>query len=418
MQNKTHNPPNNISINEKRLWNSLMQMAEIGKTELGGVNRQALTDLDKKGRKLFETWAKEAKLQITIDNMGNIFARRDGKNNNLPPIMTGSHLDSQPTGGKFDGPLGVLSGLEVVRSLNDANYTTDAPIEIVVWTNEEGCRFAPSMTGSGVFSGAHDIKDIHQIQDTKGISLIDELKRIEYFGNISCKPRPIGAFIETHIEQGPILEEQECVIGIVTGAQGQKWYEVNIKGQESHAGTTPMQKRKDALLAGAKIVTSVNEITKSCAPDGRGTCGVLDVFPASRNVIPGKVFLTIDIRHPEASELNKMESLLKKSIQEITINYGVEISVNRILDFNPVPFNQKIFSTIKKNADQLGLQNLDIVSGAGHDAVNIQKIAPSGMIFIPCKDGISHNEAEHAESKHVAAGANVLLQTIIELANT
>ena len=284
-------------------------------------------------------------------------------------------------------------------------------------TNEEGCRFAPAMTGSGVFSGIHNIENIHQIKDSKGISLIDELKRIEYLGKTHCKPRSIGAFIETHIEQGPILEKNKSVIGIVTGAQGQKWYELSVTGQESHAGTTPMKNRKDALLAGAKVVCSVNQIAQSLSPDGRGTCGVLDVYPSSRNVIPGKVFLTIDIRHPDAMKLKEMEKLLNSSVDKIKIDCGVDINMDKILDFDPVPFDKGISSTIKRATEQLDLQNLNIVSGAGHDAVNMQKIAPSGMIFIPCKDGISHNEAEHAEPRHVSAGANVLLHTIIDLAD-
>ena len=286
----------NIQISEDRLWDSLNEMALIGATQKGGVNRQTLTDLDKESRDLFIKWCKEENLFVTIDKIGNIFARREGKNNNLPPIMSGSHLDTQPTGGRYDGALGVLSALEVIRTLNENNYVTEAPIEIAMWTNEEGCRFPPSMTGSAVFSGQYDLKEALSIKDPQGLELGNELKRIKYDGASPCMPRPIGAFIETHIEQGPILEKENKSIGIVTGAQAQKWYEINIIGMEAHAGPTPMSSRKDALVAASEIVLFVNSIGNNFQPGACATCGVLEIGSPSRNVIPGKCFLTVDFR--------------------------------------------------------------------------------------------------------------------------
>jgi len=407
----------NIKINENRLWDSLNEMALIGATEKGGVNRQTLTDLDKESRDLFVKWCNEENLLVTIDQIGNIFARREGKNNNLPPIMSGSHLDTQPTGGKYDGALGVLTALEVVRTLNENNYITESPIEIAMWTNEEGCRFPPSMTGSAVFSGQYGLNEALSIKDPGGLELGNELKRIKYDGPSPCSPRSIAAFIETHIEQGPILEMENKNIGIVTGAQAQKWYEINILGMEAHAGPTPMSTRKDALVAASEIVLLVNSIGNNFQPGGCATCGVLEIGSPSRNVIPGKCFLTIDFRHPDNKILNAMDDKLRKAIKLIEKNNKVEIKIQQILELKSNIFNKSIKNTIKDVSKKLNYSIKEIISGAGHDAVNINTIAPTAMIFIPCIDGISHNEIENVYKEDVTKGAQVLLHSMIELAD-
>ena len=407
----------NIKINEDRLWKSLNKMATIGATPKGGVNRQTLTDLDKKSRDLFIEWCKDENLTIKIDEIGNIFARRNGKNNKLAPIMSGSHLDTQPTGGKYDGALGVLSALEVIKVLNENKYTTEAPIEIVVWTNEEGCRFPPAMTGSAVFSGQHKLKDALNIKDPEGLKLGDELKRIKYNGKTKCAPKKIGGFIETHIEQGPILEIENKSIGIVTGAQAQKWYEIKIIGMEAHAGPTPMNIRKDALIGASKIILLVNSIGNKFQPGGCATCGVIEIKSPSRNVIPGECFLTIDFRHPYDKTLKKMDKILKKEIKNISNETNLEINIKQILELKSNVFDKKINKTIKNVTNKLGYSSREIVSGAGHDAVNINSIAPTSMIFIPCIDGISHNECENVLKEDVTKGAEVLLHSIIKLAD-
>ena len=407
----------NININEERLWKSLNDMAVIGATPKGGVNRQTLTDLDKKSRDLFVEWCKKENLTIKIDQIGNIFARRKGKNNTLPPIISGSHLDTQPTGGKYDGALGVLSALEVIKVLNENNYTTEAPIEIVVWTNEEGCRFPPAMTGSAVFSGLYNLKDALNIKDPDGLKLGDELKRIRYNGKIKSAPKKIGAFIEIHIEQGPILEMEEKNIGIVTGAQAQKWYEIKIVGMEAHAGPTPMNKRKDALVGASKIVLAVNSIGLQFQPGACATCGVIEIKSPSRNVIPGEVFLTVDFRHPENKTLNQMHKILQKNLINISNELNLKITDKQILELKSNKFDKKINNTIKSVTNKLGYSSREIVSGAGHDAVNINSIAPTSMIFIPCIDGISHNESENVFKEDVKKGAEVLLHSIIKLAD-
>jgi len=407
----------NIKINEDRLWKSLNKMATIGATPKGGVNRQTLTELDKKSRDLFIEWCKDENLTIKIDEIGNIFARRNGKNNKLAPIMSGSHLDTQPTGGKYDGALGVLSALEVIKVLNENKYTTEAPIEIVVWTNEEGCRFPPAMTGSAVFSGQHKLKDALNIKDPEGLKLGDELKRIKYNGKTKCAPKKIGGFIETHIEQGPILEIENKSIGIVTGAQAQKWYEIKIIGMEAHAGPTPMNIRKDALVGASKIILLVNSIGNKFQPGGCATCGVIEIKSPSRNVIPGECFLTIDFRHPYDKTLKKMDKILKKEIKNISNETNLEINIKQILELKSNVFDKKINKTIKNVTNKLGYSSREIVSGAGHDAVNINSIAPTSMIFIPCIDGISHNECENVLKEDVTKGAEVLLHSIIKLAD-
>jgi len=407
----------NIRIDSDRLWQSLMELAKIGATEKGGVCRLALTDLDRQARDLFRQWCEAAGCSLTVDKMGNIFARRPGRDNSLPPVMTGSHIDTQPTGGKFDGNYGVMSGLEVIRTLNDFNYETTRPIEVVVWTNEEGSRFAPAMVASGVFAGVFDLDYGLSRKDVDGKSMGEELARIGYAGETTCGGRPIAAFFEAHLEQGPILEAEGKTIGVVQGVQGIRWYEITVTGQEAHAGPTPMPRRKDALLGASRMVNAINRIGLAHAPNACATVGMLQVSPNSRNVIPGKVFLTIDFRHPDAEVLKSMGAEGKAECEKIAAEIGLELDFKEIWYSPPVKFADECVAAVAKAAEDLGFSNRAIISGAGHDAVYLSRVAPTGMIFVPCKDGISHNEIEDAKQDELAAGCDVLLRAIIERAN-
>jgi N-carbamoyl-L-amino-acid hydrolase len=409
--------PSNIRINGQRLWDSLMQMAEIGATAKGGVCRLALTDLDKKGRDLFVRWAKEAGCAVSVDAMGNIFARRPGKLADAPAVGSGSHLDSQPTGGKFDGAYGVLAALEVVRTLNDYKYETEAPIEIVVWTNEEGSRFAPAMVGSGVFAGAFDLDYGLGRADTEGKTLGAELERIGYAGELAPGSRQFGAFFESHIEQGPILEAEERIIGVVQGVQGIRWYDVNVTGQEAHAGPTPMKRRKDALVGAARLIEAVNRIGLENQPYACATVGMLQNSPNSRNTIPGRVFFSIDFRHPKEETLAKMDADIRAAAAKVERDIGLAIEVKDIWYSPPVVFDRDCVAAVRGAAEELGLSRMDIISGAGHDSVYMSRVAPTAMIFVPCADGISHNEIESATADDLAAGCNVLLHAMLDRAN-
>lgn len=406
----------NLGIDGDRLWNSLMEMAKIGATEKGGNCRLALTDLDREARDLFVSWCEAAGCTVKVDRMGNIFARRPGRDDSLAPVMTGSHLDTQPTGGRFDGVYGVLAGLEVVRTLNDLEIETERPVEVAVWTNEEGSRFAPSMIASGVFAGAFDLEFGLSRADQDGKTIGEELERIGYAGPEEVGGRDIHAFFETHIEQGPILEEEDVTIGVVTDAQGQRWYELNITGQESHAGPTPMPIRRDALLGAARIVDLVNRIGLGHPPEACATVGMMQVHPNSRNVIPGKAFMTIDFRHPDADVLVEMDREMREGVAEICGLIGLEASIEQIWDSPPVPFDRDCVASVQKASDELGYSSRPIVSGAGHDACYVARVAPTSMIFIPCIDGISHNEVEDARPEWVHAGGNVLLRAMLERA--
>ena len=405
----------NIQIRGDRLWDSLMEMAKIGATEKGGNCRLAASDLDKEGRDLFVRWCKEAGCTVTVDAIGNIFARRPGKNNDLPPVMTGSHLDTQPTGGRFDGVYGVLAGLEVVRTLNDAGIETEAPVEVVVWTNEEGSRFSPAMMGSGVFAGVFPLDEIQAKQDIDGLKLGDELRRIGYEGTAPMG-KPVKAYFEAHIEQGPILEAEKKPVGIVTGAQGQRWYEVTVVGQEAHAGPTPMARRRDALVGASRMVQEVNRIGLANQPYACATVGFMQVSPNSRNVIPGRVFFAVDFRHPDDAVLTKMDSELRAACAKLAAEAGLEVEVSEFWYFPPTPFDAKCVAAVREGAKLYGYDHMEIVSGAGHDAVYMAKVAPTGMIFVPCEDGISHNEVENADPKDLEAGGNVLLHAMLERA--
>ena len=406
----------NIQINSSRLWHSLMAMAEIGATEKGGCRRLTLTDLDRTGRDLFVRWCEDAGCEVTVDIIGNIFARRPGKDLNRMPVMAGSHLDTQPTGGRFDGVLGVLAALEVVRTLNDHSVETDAPIELCCWTNEEGSRFSPAMMGSGVFAGIFDIDEILAKEDIDGVRLGDELVRIGYAGDAAVNGHKPESYFELHIEQGPILEAEGNTIGVVTAAQGQRWYEITVTGQESHAGPTPMARRKDALVAASAIVGEVNCIGHAYPPNACATVGFMQVSPNSRNVIPGSVFLTVDFRHPDNDTLSDMDSKIKAFCTQIVEDTGVEVDVVDFWHFPPTPFDEDCIAAVREGAVAHGYDHMDIVSGAGHDAVYLNSVAPTGMIFIPCEDGISHNETENASPRDCAAGCNVLLHAVLERA--
>jgi beta-ureidopropionase / N-carbamoyl-L-amino-acid hydrolase len=352
-----------------------------------------------------------------VDKMGNIFARRPGKDDSLAPVMTGSHIDTQPTGGKFDGNYGVMAGLEVIRTLNDFNYETTRPIEVVVWTNEEGSRFAPAMVASGVFAGVFDLDYGLSRADVDGKTMGEELKRIGYAGETACGGRPVAAFFEAHIEQGPILEAESKTIGVVQGVQGIRWYEITVTGQEAHAGPTPMQRRKDALLGASRMVQAVNRIGLANLPYACATVGMIQSSPNSRNVIPGKVFFTVDFRHPDAEVLKRMGEAAKAEFEAIAAEIGLGLDFKEIWYSPPVKFADECVAAVGKAAEELGFSNRAIISGAGHDAVYLSRVAPTGMIFVPCKDGISHNEIEDAKQDELAAGCDVLLRAIIERAN-
>ncbi len=391
-----------------------METAAIGATAKGGICRLTLTDLDRQVRDWFVASCKEAGCTVTIDDMGNIFARRAGRDPTLPPVAIGSHLDTQPTGGKYDGVIGVLSGLEVLRSLNDLNIETEAPIEVIDWTNEEGSRFAPAMLSSGVFAGVFDRAFAASRADREGKQFGDELDRIGYRGTEPCGQRKLGAHFELHIEQGPILEAEEKTIGIVTGVQGMRWYEVRVTGAEGHAGSTPMPLRQDALLAASRMIAAVQATALAHAPLAVGTVGLIESAPNSRNVIPGSVFFTIDFRHPDDAVVAAMEREVREEIDRIASENRVHAVVERVWDSPAVHFNEDCIGAVARAAEALGYPARRIVSGPGHDSAYVARVAPTSMVFVPCRGGLSHNEEEHAEQADVVAGANVLLHAVLE----
>lgn len=405
----------NLHINSKRLQTWLADFAIIGATPNGGVHRLTLTDLDKQARDLFVSLAKKAGCSIKIDAMGNIFARRSGEDNRLSPVLIGSHIDSQPLGGKYDGIYGVLAALEVVYSLNDHNIKTDRPIDVVSWTNEEGSRFAPAMIGSAVFSGLTTLQDGWSCIDSEGNTIKQELERIGYAGKDNFSNYKIHASLELHIEQGPILENHNELIGIVTGALGQKWYDVEFTGMASHAGTTPMEVRQDALLGLAEAVLEVNTIGKNEKPEGRATVGMVKITPNSRNVISDKAWFSVEFRHPSEKGLQRMDQQLSEKVHQIAEKLNLTYSIRSILSFPPLPFDKTCIEVVRKIAQNLNYPHRTMVSGAGHDSCNISKIAPTSMIFIPCIKGISHNEKEEIKPEWMSAGANVLLNAVKHL---
>jgi beta-ureidopropionase / N-carbamoyl-L-amino-acid hydrolase len=406
-------------IDARRLWQSLMDLAQIGATPKGGVCRIALTDEDRQGRDLVARWCREAGLAVRTDEVGNMFARRAGRDPQARAVATGSHIDTQPSGGKFDGNFGVLAGLEVMRTLNDLGIQTQAPLEVVVWTNEEGTRFTPVMMGSGAFAGVFTPDFVRAQKDLAGLGVGDELQRIGYRGAQPCGEVPGGmfcAYFEAHIEQGPVLEAHGLPIGVVGGALGQQWYDVTVTGMDAHAGPTPMELRQDALLAAARMVDAVHRIALGEAPHGRGTVGFAQVQPNSRNVIPGRVQFSVDFRHLAQEGLDRMDAAMRTQFPGIAEAAKVTVEIRPVVSFPPCQFDAACVASVRQAADALQLPHMEIVSGAGHDAVYVARVAPTGMIFVPCKDGISHNEIEDALPEHIEAGANVLLLAMLERA--
>ncbi|MFO0748433.1 MAG: Zn-dependent hydrolase [Myxococcota bacterium] len=405
-----------LTVNGERLWKSLMDLAQIGKTAKDGVCRLALTDLDKQGRDLVVGWAKEAGLSVSVDAIGNVFMRRAGRDPSRAPVMSGSHIDTQPTGGKFDGNYGVLAALEVVRTLNDRGIETEAPVEVVFWTNEEGSRFVPVMMGSGVFAGAFTLEHAFAARDVAGKSVKDELERIGYLGPDVPGRHPVGAYFEAHIEQGPVLEDADKTIGVVTGVLGLRWYDCVVMGLEAHAGPTPMALRKDALQVASRIMQEVVAIANRYPPYGRGTVGFVQVHPNSRNVIPGRVKFSIDLRNVDDARLDQMDREIRAFIAKTAAESGLGIEIEQVSYFKPCQFEAGCVDAVRAATERLGYSNMECVSGAGHDAVYVARLAPAGMIFVPCKDGISHNEIEDAKPEHLTAGCNVLLHAMLERA--
>jgi len=407
---------NNLRINSERLWDSLMEMAKIGPGIAGGNNRQALTDVDAEGRALYQKWCEAAGLTMGVDKMGTMFARREGMDPDALPVYVGSHLDTQPTGGKYDGILGVLGGLEIIRSLNDTDIKTKHPIVVVNFTNEEGTRFAPPMVASGVFAGVHTLDWAYAREDVEGKSLGDELKRINWVGDEEVGARKMHAFFELHIEQGPILEAEEKDIGVVTHGQGLNWLEITLTGRESHTGSTPMPMRVNAGLGMARITQLVDEIAWGYAPLAVGAIGHCDVYPNSRNIIPGKAVFTIDFRHPDKAVIAEMETELRAGAAEIAEAIGLGMEIEQVGGFDPVTFDEGCVSAVRNAAERLGYTHRDLISGAGHDACWINRVAPAAMVMCPCVGGLSHNEAEEISPDWARAGTDVLFHAVVETA--
>ena len=409
-------PGENMRVNADRLWDSLMDMAKIGPGIAGGNNRQTLTDSDAEGRRLFQKWCDDAGLTMGVDTMGNMFMTRAGEDPEALPVYVGSHLDTQPTGGKYDGVLGVLSGLEVVRSLNDLGIRTRHPIVVTNWTNEEGARFAPAMLASGVFAGVHSQDYAYGRKDPEGKTFGEELKRIGWIGDEEVGARRMHAYFEYHIEQGPILEAEKKDIGVVTHCQGLWWLEFTLTGREAHTGSTPMNLRVNAGLAMARILEMVQAVAMENQPGAVGGVGQVFFSPNSRNVLPGKVVFTVDIRSPDQGKLDGMRARIEAEAPRICEALGVGCSVEAVGHFDPVTFDPTLVATVRKAAEDLGYSHMNIISGAGHDACWAAKVAPATMIMCPCVNGLSHNEAEDISKEWAAAGADVLLHAVIETA--
>jgi N-carbamoyl-L-amino-acid hydrolase len=407
----------NQRIDCKRLWDSLMAMAEIGATPKGGVKRLTLSDVDKKGRDTFKGWCEALGLTVRVDAIGNMFARREGRDPKRLPVLLGSHLDSQPTGGKFDGALGVIAGLEVMRTLHDLNIVTEAPIELINWTDEEGSRFGHSLMGSGTWAGVYTLDKTYGLKDVDGVSVSEALDTIGYKGGHAAKPFPADAYFELHIEQGPILEKEGRQIGVVTGAQAQVWYDAVITGQDSHAGTTPPSARKDALVAAARVVTLVDELMRARGEDGRGTVGFLQIPQASRNVVPGEVRFSIEFRHPDDAQIQGLAKTFPDQARALVEATGCRLDLTELFVIPAQPFDPSCVDLVRQAAQRLGFSSREIISGAGHDAVYVARSVPTAMIFTPCKDGLSHNEAESILPEEAEAGCQVLFEAVVARAN-
>ncbi|MDR9485195.1 MULTISPECIES: Zn-dependent hydrolase [Sediminimonas] len=409
-------PGENLRINGDRLWDSIHEIAKIGPGVAGGSNRQTVTDADAEGRALFQKWCEAAGMTMGVDTMGNMFARREGTDPDALPVYVGSHLDTQPTGGRYDGVLGVLGGLELIRTLNDLGIKTKHPIVVTNWTNEEGTRFAPPMLASGVFSGMHTQDWAYARTDAEGKTFGDELQRIGWRGDEEVGARKMHAFFELHIEQGPILEAEGKDVGVVTHGQGLSWTQVTITGKESHTGSTPMPMRKNAGLGMARVLEKVDEIAWSHKPHAVGAAGHIDIYPNSRNVIPGKAVFTVDFRSPELEVIEDMEKRLREEGSKIAEDMGLEIEFEKVGGFDPVKFDETCVAAVRNAAERLGYSHQNLISGAGHDACWINRVAPTAMVMCPCVDGLSHNEAEDISKDWATAGADVLMHAVVETA--
>ena len=409
-------PGENLKVNGARLWDSLMQMAQIGPGIAGGNNRQTLTDADSAGRHLFARWCAEAGCSMAVDSMGSMFATRPGTDPDALPVYIGSHLDTQPTGGRYDGVLGVLGGLEVIRSLNDLGIRTRHPIVLTNWTNEEGARFAPAMLASGVFAGIHTLDYAYARVDAEGKAFGDELARIGWVGDEPVGTRKIHAMFELHIEQGPILEAEGRDIGVVTHGQGLWWLQITLTGRDAHTGSTPMAMRVNAGLGMARIIELVHTIAMDAQPGAVGAVGQANVYPNSRNVIPGKAVFTVDFRSPDQGKLNGMRARLEAEAPAIAATLGLGFAIESVGHFDPVTFDPGLVTTVRAAAERLGFSHMDIISGAGHDACWINRVAPTVMIMCPCVGGLSHNEAEDISPDWAAKGTDVLLHAVLDTA--
>jgi len=407
----------NARIDPLRLWDALMDMAAIGATPKGGVRRLTLTEVDRAGRDRFRALCEAEGLTVTVDAIGNMFARRQGRDPARAPVLFGSHLDSQPSGGKFDGALGVIAGLEVIRTLNEAGIETEAPLVLCNWTDEEGSRFGHSLMGSGVWAGVYPLPKAYALADTDGVTVEAALEAIGYKGAQAAEPFPADAYFELHIEQGPILEAEGSTIGIVTGAQAQVWYDAVLAGRDSHAGTTPPSARRDALVGAARIIDLVDRMMRDHGEAGRGTVGQLQVIPNSRNVVPGEVRFSVEFRHPDDAALSGIAEAFPRAAQEIADSQHLGLALTELFRFPAQPFDPACVALVAEAARRHGMSARGIVSGAGHDAVYVARRVPTAMIFIPCKDGLSHNEEESILPDHAAAGAQVLCDAIIARAN-
>ena len=403
-----------IRIDAERLWKSLMDLARIGATPKGGVRRITLTAADREGRDQFVRWARDAALAVRWDAIGNIFARRPGSDASAAAVMMGSHLDSQPSGGRFDGAYGVMAGLEVMRTLNDHGIVTRAPLEVASWTNEEGSRFVPVMMGSGVFAGIFPVEEVLKATDREGIRAGEALAAIGYAGKPGA--HKLAAYFEAHIEQGPVLEDTRTTIGVVEGALGQRWFDAAFTGQDSHAGpviATIPTASDAALIASSRLVLEVNRIAKAYPDYARGTVGFMQVAPNSRNVVPGAVQMTVDLRNADDATLRSMAEDLEKCVAAIAAECRVAAELREVVYFPPCKFAPRLVDCVRRAARDLGLTHRDIVSGAAHDAVYLARVAPAAMIFVPCEGGISHNEIENARPEDLEAGCNVLLHAVL-----
>jgi N-carbamoyl-L-amino-acid hydrolase len=407
-----------LRINGDRLMARLAAMAEIGATPHGGCNRQALTDADWAGRALLTGWATAAGCRMRVDAIGNLFLRREGRSAELPAVLTGSHLDTQPTGGKFDGIYGVLAGLEVIETLNDADLGTTHPIEVGVWCNEEGCRFPMAMMGSAVWSGRLPLARAHALTDSAGRSVGLELERLGVDTQAAMVRQPVKASLEVHIEQGPVLEQRAKTIGVVTGVQNMSRHEVVVQGREAHAGPTPMDMRRDPIRVLADVLPAIYAAARERGPEARLTVGVIETSPGSPNTVPGRLRFTIDLRHPDADAYASLRSAVEGLVGSALERHGLVGDINCVWQAPGIAFDADCIAAVRSAATRLGYTSLDMVSGAGHDSCNVASVVPTAMIFVPCAGGLSHNEAESADFKDLEAGANVLLHAMLTLAGT